>query len=84
MWVIGHQESDFQSSFYAFECYKDVPDELYKDCHRQTSKQVVRTHYATTKRGNFLSQEDVGGIGGIKTPLNHAKTEISASKCIIN
>ena len=24
MCVLGHQESDFQSSFYAVECYKDV------------------------------------------------------------
>ena len=28
----------------------------------------------------FLSQEEVGGIDRIKTPYNHVKTEISASK----
>ena len=28
----------------------------------------------------FISQEEVDGINGIKTPWNHAKTEISASK----
>ena len=30
--------------------------------------------------GNFLSQEEVSGIDGVKTPYNHVKTEISASK----
>ena len=30
--------------------------------------------------GNFLSQEEVGGIDAIKTPYNHVKTEILASK----
>ena len=38
----------------------------------------------TAKRGNFPSQEKVGGIDEIKTPLNHAKTEISASKSILH
>ena len=34
--------------------------------------------------GDFLSQEEVGGIEGIKTPYNHVKTEISASKSIFH
>ena len=39
--------------------------------------------YATSKRGNFLSQEGVGGIDGIKTPYKYAKTEVLVSKSII-
>ena len=34
--------------------------------------------------GNFLSHEEVGGIDGIKTPYNHVKTEISASKSMFH
>ena len=30
MCVLDHQESDFQSSFYAFECQKDVPTNCLK------------------------------------------------------
>ena len=30
MCVLGHQETDFQSSFYAVECEKDVPTNLLK------------------------------------------------------
>ena len=30
MCVLGHQESDFQSSFYAVECQKDVPTDHLK------------------------------------------------------
>ena len=45
MSVQGHQESDFQTSFYALECYKDVPP----DC----------TKIATDTSGNKLS-ENIG------------------------
>ena len=34
--------------------------------------------------GNFLSQEEVSGIDGVKTPFSHVKTEISASKSIFH
>ena len=30
MCVLGHKESDFQSSFYAVECQKDVPTNRLK------------------------------------------------------
>ena len=30
MCVLGHQETDFQSSFYAVECKKDVPTKRLK------------------------------------------------------
>ena len=45
----------------------------------QLSESVV-WHYDTVKSGNFLSQEGVSGVDGIKTQQNHAKLEISASK----
>ena len=35
-----------------------------------------------SQKGQFLSQEEVGGIVVIKTPLTHAKTENLASKNI--
>ena len=41
-------------------------------------------HYTTARRGNFLSHEKVDDIDGIKTPLKHAKTGISASKSIFH
>ena len=50
-------------------------------------KQVVWTHRLTITlqpRGDFLSQEEVDGIDGIKTPYKHVKTEISASKSILH
>ena len=34
-------------------------------------------HFDTAKRGNFLLQEEVGGIDWIKTPKNHTETKIS-------
>ena len=43
--VLGHQESDFQSSFNAFECKKDVPTnflKIVKDKHQnQLSEPIV-------------------------------------------
>ena len=35
---------------------------------KTSSLNLLSGHYATAKRGNFLSQEEVGGISGIKTP----------------
>ena len=42
MCVLGHQESDFQSSFFAFESYKDAPTNCLK--------------IVTDKRQNQLSE----------------------------
>ena len=42
MFALGHQESDFQSLFYAFECKKDVPPN--------------GTKIVTGKRQNALSE----------------------------
>ena len=41
-------------------------------------------HNAAAKKCNFLSQEEVGGINGIKSPYTHVKTEISASKSMFH
>ena len=40
-------------------------------------------HYFLAKIGNCLSQEEVGGIDGIKTPWKHTRTVLPASKSII-
>ena len=60
--------------------------EWFNDCHRQTPKPVVWTHRLAIapqpKAEIFLSQEEVDGIDGIKTPYNHVKTETSAYKSI--
>ena len=36
--------------------------------------------FLDSQKGQFLLQEEVDGIDRIKTPYNHVKTEISASK----
>ena len=45
MGVLGHQESDFQSPFFAFECKKDVPTNCLKvvtdKCQNQLSEPIV-------------------------------------------
>ena len=87
MGVLGHHESDFQSAFYVFECKKDVPMNCVKLSQTNAKTRCLNPksgHYAAAKRGNFLSQEEVGGIDGIKTPYTHVKTEISASKSIFH
>ena len=61
MCVLGHQESDFQSSFYALESLKDVPT----NC----------TKVVTNKRQNQLSEE-VSGSDGTKPQCKHVKTDI--------
>ena len=54
---------------------------LFNFNYRVNFKDFYTKFYKTTaKRGNFLSQKEVYGIYGIKTPYNHVKTEIPASK----
>ena len=64
MCVLGHQESDFQSSFYAFECKKDVPINRLKivtgERQNQLSEFVVwllrhsqKGQFSLTERGEW-------------------------------
>ena len=70
MCVLGHQESDFQSSFYAVECQKDVPTNRLKIAidkrQNQLSESIVWPLHHSQKV-NVLSQKVVNGIDGIKT-----------------
>ena len=70
MCVLGHQESDFQSSFYAVECQKDVPTSRLKIAidkrQYQLSESIVWPLHHSQKV-NVLSQKVVNGIDGIKT-----------------
>ena len=57
--------------------FKDFTDKRKISCLNPFSG-----HYATAKRGTFLSQEEVDGIDRIKTPYNRVKIEISTSRSI--
>ena len=68
MCVLGHQESDFQSSFYAFERKKDVPMNCLKIVtdkrQNQLSEFIVwplrrsqKGHFSLTGRGGWYRRD---------------------------
>ena len=63
---------------------KNCPDELFKDCHRQTPKPVVWTHslaITPQPKGAMFSHRKRWMVSmGLKHKKNDAKIEISASK----
>ena len=82
-----HQESDFQSSFYAFECKKDVPTNCLKlvtDKRQNQLSEPIVWPLRCSQKGQFSLTGRGDGIDGIKTPYNHVKTQISASKSIFH
>ena len=56
MCVLGHQESDFQSAFFAFECLKDVPTTYVKivtDKHQNQLSEPIVWPLRHSQKGQF-------------------------------
>ena len=70
MCVLGHQESDFQSSFYAFECKKDVTVNCLKivtDTRQNQLSEPIDWPLRHSQKGQVSLTEEVDRIDGIKT-----------------
>ena len=72
MFVLGHEGSDFQSSFYAFSFYQAVLRKYTKKLLQTNAKTNCQNPWAgpyfTVEMGNLLSQKEMDGIDWIKTP----------------
>ena len=63
MCVLDHQESDFQSSFFAFECKKDVPVNCLKIVTDERKNQLSERK-VWPLRHNQKRQFSLTGSGG--------------------
>ena len=63
MCVLGHQESDFQSSFYAVKCQKDVPTNRLKIVRVKRQNQVSES-IVWPLRHSEMGQLSLAGRGG--------------------
>ena len=66
MLVPGHQESDFQSSFYLLECSKDIPQNCSKIITDESQNKLSEPiGLSLLYIQSFLSHEEMDGIDGI-------------------
>ena len=77
--LIGHFQSLF--IYYLFIYFRTPDPKSEKNSRKSTNKKFWP--YFTAKMCIFPRQEEVGGIGRIKTPCNHSKQRYQHLKALL-